>query len=202
MQSSSSFDKNLRTSHLSQDRIVQQLAREKQELAASLESMNDRINLARQKQARSEAHAAECMQELNKVRQLNAEVDRRNVGTIAMSLYIADPSQISLENKMKALQVKIVDLETQSFANSPRPAAAKRLATTMAELQAKYDREVEEKLALLDQYRQVERAAREMRVRIEEISLDRARGSSNGKPTEVPEVVGAVSGSGSSMAPD
>ena len=181
---------------------MQQLAREKQELAASLESMNDRINLARQKQARSEAHAAECMQELNKVRQLNAEVDRRNVGTIAMSLYIADPSQISLENKMKALQVKIVDLETQSFANSPRPAAAKRLATTMAELQAKYDREVEEKLALLDQYRQVERAAREMRVRIEEISLDRARGSSNGKPTEVPEVVGAVSGSGSSMAPD
>jgi myosin protein heavy chain len=80
---------------------------------------------------------------------------------------------------VKALQVKIVDLETQSFANSPRPAAAKRLAMTMAELQSKYDREVEEKLALLDQYRQVERAAKEMRARIEEISLDRSR--SNGK---------------------
>ena len=176
---------------------MQQLAREKQELAASLESMNDRINLARQKQARSEAHAAECMQELNKVRQLNAEVDRRNVGTMTMSLYIADHTQISLENKMKALQVKLVDLETQSFANSPRPAAAKRLATTMAELQAKYDREVEEKLALLDQYRQVERAARDMRAKIEEISLDKSRGSSIGKAIEVPEAVGAVSGFGS-----
>jgi myosin protein heavy chain len=88
---------------------------------------------------------------------------------------------------MKALQVKLVDLETQSFANSPRPAAAKRLATTMAELQAKYDREVEEKLALLDQYRQVERAAKEMRARIEEISLDRG----TARPvSEVPEGVG------------
>jgi myosin protein heavy chain len=88
---------------------------------------------------------------------------------------------------MKALQVKLVDLETQSFANSPRPAAAKRLATTMAELQAKYDREVEEKLALLDQYRQVERAAKEMRARIEEISMDRG----TARPvSEVPEGVG------------
>jgi hypothetical protein len=85
-QSSTSFDKSLRTSHLSQDRVVQQLSREKQELAASLEGMNDRINLARQKQARSEAHAAECMQELNKVRQLNAEVDRRNVSRSRDSL--------------------------------------------------------------------------------------------------------------------
>jgi hypothetical protein len=86
-QSSTSFDKSLRTSHLSQDRVVQQLSREKQELAASLEGMNDRINLARQKQARSEAHAAECMQELNKVRQLNAEVDRRNVGRLRNLLF-------------------------------------------------------------------------------------------------------------------
>lgn len=91
---------------------------------------------------------------------------------------------------MKALQVKLVDLETQSFANSPRPAAAKRLATTMAELQAKYDREVEEKLALLDQYRQVERAAKEMRAKIEEISQDRG----TARPvSEVPEGIGAVS---------
>lgn len=82
-QSSTSFDKNLRTSNFSQDRVVQQLSREKQELAASLEGMNDRINLARQKQARSEAHAAECMQELSKVRQLNAEVDHRNVRGVA-----------------------------------------------------------------------------------------------------------------------
>lgn len=105
----------------------------------------------------------------------------------------ADFSQIALENKMKALQVKIVDLETQSFANSPRPAAAKRLATTMADLQSKYDREVEEKLALLDQYRQVERAAKEMRARIEEISLDRSR--SNGKEHEA-SPAGAVSVAG------
>ena len=94
---------------------------------------------------------------------------------------------------MKALQIKLVDLETQSLANSPRPAAAKRLATTMAELQAKYDREVEEKLALLDQYRQVERTAREMRARIEEISRDKSRGASNKGPVETPEIVDTVS---------
>ncbi|KAJ9124435.1 hypothetical protein QFC24_003223 [Naganishia onofrii] len=157
-QSNSNFDKNLRVSHFSQDRVVQQLSREKQELQASLDGMNDRINLARQKQARSEAHATECMQELNKVRQLNADVDRRN---------------ISLENKLKTLQVKIIDLETQSFANSPRPAAAKRLETTMTDLQNKYDREVEEKMALQNKFRQLERTAAAMQARLREVSLDR-----------------------------
>lgn len=82
--SNSNFDKNLRVSNFSQDRVVQQLSQEKQELKASLDGMNDRINLARQKQARSEAHATECMQELNKVRQLNAEVDRRNVRIVSV----------------------------------------------------------------------------------------------------------------------
>ncbi|KAJ9099994.1 hypothetical protein QFC19_005811 [Naganishia cerealis] len=157
-QSNSNFDKNLRVSQFSQDRVVQQLSREKQELKASLDGMNDRINLAKQKQARSEAHAMECMQELNKVRQLNVDVDRRN---------------ISLENKLKTLQVKIIDLETQSFANSPRPAAAKRLETTMADLQSKYDREVEEKLILQNKCRQLERTAMEMQAKLNEVSRDR-----------------------------
>ncbi|KAJ9107513.1 hypothetical protein QFC21_000969 [Naganishia friedmannii] len=165
-QSNSNFDKNLRVSNFSQDRAVQQLSREKEELKASLDGMNDRINLARQKQARSEAHATECLQELNKVRQLNADVDRRN---------------ISLENKLKTLQVKIIDLETQSFANSPRPAAAKRLETTMADLQNKYDRELEEKMALQNKYRQLERAATEMQAKLREVSLLDRDPSGSGK---------------------
>jgi predicted nuclease with TOPRIM domain len=69
--------------------------------------------------------------------------------------------------------VKIIDLETQSFANSPRPAAAKRLETTMTDLQNKYDREVEEKMALQNKFRQLERTAAAMQAKLREVSLDR-----------------------------
>lgn len=69
--------------------------------------------------------------------------------------------------------MKIIDLETQSFANSPRPAAAKRLETTMADLQNKYDREVADRMALQNQYRQLERTALEMQAKLRELSLAR-----------------------------
>ena len=73
------FDKELKSSRLDQNRAVQQLSLEKQEVQAALDSANDKINLVKQKQARSEAYAAECLQELGKVRKVNTDVDRRNV---------------------------------------------------------------------------------------------------------------------------
>jgi myosin protein heavy chain len=83
------FDKELKATRLDQNRAVQQLSLEKQELQASLDGANDKVNLVKQKQARSEAYAAECLQELNKVRKVNTDVDRRNVSTIS------HPSRIS-----------------------------------------------------------------------------------------------------------
>lgn len=77
--SSALFDKELKATRLDQNRAVQQLSAEKQDLQASLDSATDKINLVKQKQARSEAYAAECLQELGKVRKVNTDVDRRNV---------------------------------------------------------------------------------------------------------------------------
>ena len=133
------FDKELKATRLDQNRAVQQLSLDKQEMQAALDNANDRINLVKQKQARSEAYAAECLQELSKVRKVNTDVDRRNVSDIPGAQYSscltpASYYQTSLEKEVKALQVKIVDLETQSY-NSPVPAVTKRLESKLREVQ-------------------------------------------------------------------
>lgn len=150
------FDKELKSTRLDQNRAVQQLSTEKQELQASLDSANDKISLIKQKQARSEAYAAECLQELGKVRKINTDVDRRNVSTGCGFMrrddeHLIDTSaiipnlQTALEKDIKALQVKIVDLETQSYTSSPRPTATKRLESKVLDLQHELDAEIQDR---------------------------------------------------------
>lgn len=65
---------------LSSDRVLQALHLEKQDLRSSLDEQRDRVALASERLRKAEAHAIDCQNQLNQVRQENSELDRRNVG--------------------------------------------------------------------------------------------------------------------------
>jgi len=64
----------------SSDRVVQALHLEKQDLRSSLDEQRDRMALAADRLRKAEGHALEFQTELQKVRQENSQLDRRNVG--------------------------------------------------------------------------------------------------------------------------
>ncbi|KAF5366211.1 hypothetical protein D9758_005722 [Tetrapyrgos nigripes] len=92
------------TSRMSSEQQFQKLKLEKQDLERKLEEQDDRVANAFERMKKAEAHANECQVELGKVRVDNSELDRINA---------------NLENQVKALNVKIMDLETKSYSNSP-----------------------------------------------------------------------------------
>ncbi|KAK7434178.1 class II myosin [Stygiomarasmius scandens] len=91
-------------SRMSSEQQFQKLKLEKQDLERALEEQNDRVGNAFERMKKAEAYANECQVELGKVRVDNSELDRINA---------------NLENQVKALNVKIMDLETKSYSNSP-----------------------------------------------------------------------------------
>lgn len=64
---------------LSSDRVLQALHLEKQDLRSSLDEQRDRAALAAERLRKAEAHALEFQNALQKVRQENSQLDRRNV---------------------------------------------------------------------------------------------------------------------------
>lgn len=103
---------------MTSDRELQKLQLEKQDLERSLEEQKDRVVMAFDRLKRAEAHANESQLELDRTRVENTELDRINA---------------QLEKQVKDLNVRVVDLETKSYANSPHP------SSTVRQLQGRID---------------------------------------------------------------
>ncbi|KAG6878458.1 hypothetical protein C0993_006298 [Termitomyces sp. T159_Od127] len=102
---------HVETNKMSSDREFQKLQLKKQDLERSLEEQEDRVASAFERMKKAEAYANECQVELGKVRAENSELDRLNA---------------NLEKQIKELNVRIVDLETRSYSNPPRPPTISR----------------------------------------------------------------------------
>ncbi|OAX41215.1 hypothetical protein K503DRAFT_848546 [Rhizopogon vinicolor AM-OR11-026] len=103
---------------MTSDRELQKMLLEKQDLERSLEEQKDRVTMAFERLKRAEAHANESQLELDRTRVENTELDRMNA---------------QLEKQVKDLNVRIVDLETKSYANSLHP------SPTVRQLQSRID---------------------------------------------------------------
>ncbi|KAG6810596.1 hypothetical protein H0H92_011180 [Tricholoma furcatifolium] len=101
------------TNKMSSDREFQRLQLKKQDLERSLEEQEDRVASSFDRMKKAEAYANESQVELGKVRVENSELERLNA---------------NLEKQVKELNVRIVDLETRSYSNSPRPPTLSRRA--------------------------------------------------------------------------
>lgn len=110
------------------DRELQKLQLEKQDLERSLEEQEDRVSMAFGRMKAAEAHAAESQVELDKIRIENTELDRKNVCTpfLTRDTLPSTPWQAHLEKQVKDFNVRIVDLETRSYASAPQPNAITR----------------------------------------------------------------------------
>ncbi|KAG1740928.1 P-loop containing nucleoside triphosphate hydrolase protein [Suillus lakei] len=103
---------------MTSDREMQKLQLKKQDLERSLEEQEDRVAMAFDRLKRAEAHANESQLELDRTRVENTELDRMNA---------------QLEKQVKDLNVRVVDLETKSYTNSPHP------SSTVRQLQSRID---------------------------------------------------------------
>lgn len=103
---------------MTSDRELQKLQLKKQDLERSLEEQEDRVVMAFDRLKRAEAHANESQLELDRIRVENTELDRMNA---------------QLEKQVKDLNVRVVDLETKSYTNSPHP------TSTVRQLQSRID---------------------------------------------------------------
>lgn len=70
---------HLDSTQMSSERAVQALHLEKQDLRSALEEQNDRTQMANERLKKAEAYASESQAELNRIREANAELDRKNV---------------------------------------------------------------------------------------------------------------------------
>ncbi|KAF8737443.1 hypothetical protein AX14_012835 [Amanita brunnescens Koide BX004] len=105
------------SSKLSTDQEFQRLQLKKQDLERSLEEQEDRVVNAYDRMKRAEEHAHECQIELGRIRVENSELEKLNA---------------YLEKQIKELNVRIVDLETRSYASTPRSATARRVDNRIA----------------------------------------------------------------------
>ncbi|KAG2004634.1 nonmuscle myosin heavy chain b [Coprinopsis cinerea AmutBmut pab1-1] len=90
---------------MSSDTEFQRLQLRKQDLERLLEAQEDRATSALDRMKKAEAYANDCQIELGKIRVENSELERLNA---------------SLEKQIKELNVRIVDLETRSYASPSR----------------------------------------------------------------------------------
>jgi myosin protein heavy chain len=125
------------SSKLSTDQEFQRLQLKKQDLERSLEEQEDRVVNAYDRMKRAETYANECQIELGRIRVENSELEKLNVSedVIGWSSRILTPElQAYLEKQIKELNVRIVDLETKSYASTPRSATARRVDNRIEEL--------------------------------------------------------------------
>ncbi|KAL0070997.1 class II myosin [Marasmius tenuissimus] len=106
------------THRMSSEQEFQKLFLQKQDLERLLEEQEDRVANAFERMKKAESYANECQIELGKVRVDNSELDRLNA---------------NLENQVKELNVRVVDLETKSYASSSRPGTLARRADSRIE---------------------------------------------------------------------
>ncbi|KAF5310181.1 hypothetical protein D9619_010457 [Psilocybe cf. subviscida] len=99
------------SSKLSSDSEFQRLQLKKLDLERALEEQDDRVASANERLRNTENLLTERQIELGEVRVQNSELDRLNA---------------SLEKQVKELKLRIVDLETKSYAKTPRPVSGSR----------------------------------------------------------------------------
>ncbi|ESK85274.1 myosin type ii heavy chain [Moniliophthora roreri MCA 2997] len=107
------------THKMSSEQEFQRLLLQKQDLERLLEEQEDRVANAFDRMKKAEAYANECQVELGKVRVDNSELDRLNA---------------NLENQVKELNVRIVDLETKSYASTSRTGTVRRPDSRIEEI--------------------------------------------------------------------
>ncbi|KIJ56408.1 hypothetical protein M422DRAFT_150276 [Sphaerobolus stellatus SS14] len=151
---------HLEASKMSSDRVLQAMHLEKQELRSALEEQEDRVSMANERLKKAETFAAESQVELNKMRAENAELDRQNA---------------NLEKQIKELNLRIVDLETKSYASSPRPAHSRRLENRIEELTTKLKEESKEKSESLRMSRTADKSIRDAKFQLIESERQRSK---------------------------
>jgi len=147
------------TNKMSSDREFQRLQLKKQDLERSLEEQEDRVSSAFERMKKAEVYANECQIELGKVRVENSELDKLNA---------------NLEKHVKELNVRIVDLETKSYSNSPRPpTTSRRTESRIEELTNQLNQTNRDKPEGSRLQRSAEKIARDTKFQLAE--SDRAR---------------------------
>ncbi|KAG8905822.1 hypothetical protein FRB99_008187 [Tulasnella sp. 403] len=149
------------TNKLSSDRVLQALHLEKQNLKSELEEQTEKMSLAAQRLKKAEAFANDCQAEVSRIRQENAELEKQNA---------------QLEKTAKELNVRVVDLETKSYTNSPRPSmVSRRLESRIEELTGKLNQEAKEKSETIRAHKTADKTARDMQFQLAESERLRAR---------------------------
>ncbi|KAF8880496.1 class II myosin [Infundibulicybe gibba] len=148
------------TNKMSSDREFQRLQLKKQDLERSLEEQEDRVTNATDRMKKAEAHANDCQIELGKVRVENSELDRLNA---------------NLEKEIKELKVRIVDLETKSYASSPRPTTSRRVDSRIEELTSQLNQSNKDKSETSRLQRSADKIARDAKFQLAESDRQRAK---------------------------
>ena len=152
------------------DRELQKLQLEKQDLERSLEEQEDRVSMAFGRMKAAETHAAESQLELDKIRMENTDLDRRNVckSFFTSKTFSLHPSQAQLEKQVKDLNVRIVDLETKSYTNTPQPnATIRQLQARVEELTTQLNQATNDKRHSTP-LRSSDKAVRDIQVQLQE----------------------------------
>lgn len=168
------------------DRELQKLQLEKQDLERSLEEQEDRVSMAFGRMKAAETHAAESQLELDKIRMENTELDRRNVyepffipETISLL-----PSQAQLEKQVKDFNVRIVDLETKSYTNTPQPnATIRQLRARVEELTTQLSQAANDKRHSIP-LRSSDKAVRDIQLQLQESERHRLKLEEDRKVSE------------------
>ncbi|KAG8984552.1 hypothetical protein FRB90_005240 [Tulasnella sp. 427] len=149
------------TTKMSSDRVLQALQLEKQSLSTELQAERERMALFVQKLKKAEGYANESQAEVAKIRMENSALEKQNA---------------ALEKSIKELNVRVVDLETKSYANSPRPnTASRRLESKIEELTGKLQQESKEKNDTIRAHKSADQAARDTHFQLQESERLRLR---------------------------
>ncbi|KAF5381605.1 hypothetical protein D9615_005504 [Tricholomella constricta] len=142
------------TNKMSSDREFQRLQLKKQDLERSLEEQENRVASAFERMKKAEGYANECQMQLGKVRVENSELNRLNV---------------NLEKQVKELNVRIVDLETKSYANSPRLSSTpRRMDSRIEELTSQLNQTNKDKSESSRLQRSADKIARDKKFQLAE----------------------------------
>lgn len=145
---------------MTSDRELQKLQLEKLDLERSLEEQEDRVAMTFERMKKAETHAAESQLELDQIRRENTELERKNA---------------KLEKQLKELNVRIIDLETKSYASSPQPSATVRKLEARIEELTKQLNQASTDKRHSTQLRSPDRAARDLQLQLSESERQRAK---------------------------
>ncbi|KAG8951087.1 hypothetical protein FRC04_006746 [Tulasnella sp. 424] len=150
------------TNKMSSDRVLQALQLEKQSLSGELQAEREKLSLIAQRLKKTEGFANESQAEVAKIRMENSALEKQNA---------------ALEKSIKELNVRVVDLETKGYANSPRPpsSTSRRLESKIEELTGKLQQESMEKNDTIRAHKSADKAARDTHYQLQESERLRLR---------------------------